>query len=69
MELGRKYCDLDRWTVLLGEVAAACSLGPPTALESFPLSGGPTVIFRVGDAIVKFYTKDPPVCHAFLLPQ
>ena len=59
--LGRKYCDLDSWTSLVGQVATSCGLGSPLALESFPISGGPTVIFRVGDAIVKFYTKDTQV--------
>jgi hypothetical protein len=63
VDLGRRYCDLGRWAVLLERAAEVCGLGPPTVLEGFPISGGPTVVFLVGDLIIKFYTKDPPVRH------
>lgn len=36
-------------------------LDPPNVIEFFPVSGGPSVVFKIRDILMKFYCREGQV--------
>lgn len=62
VDLAEKYAAFTIWRDALERICRRLDLPLRDASDCFPISGGPSVVFRISDdVILKFYCKEHPV--------
>ena len=65
-QLGNSFASLEQWMELVSRMCASLEIPAPKGHECFPISGGPSVLFQIGQILLKFYTRKSTVSHSLL---